>query len=75
VNCISANAADSGTYQLLVNVTPKAANAFIPLQQTLMLSVPENWVKYRNLGILAVILLGVGLGVVGNWRTATNPTR
>lgn len=48
-----------------MNVTPKAANAFIPLQQTLMLSVPENWVKYRNLGILAVILLGVGLG--GGW--------
>ncbi|NEQ26567.1 MAG: hypothetical protein F6K28_47570, partial [Microcoleus sp. SIO2G3] len=27
------------------------------------LSVPENWIKYRNFGILAVILLMVGLGV------------
>jgi hypothetical protein len=51
-----------GTYQLLVNVTPMVANAFTAIQQTLTLSVPENGVKYRNFGILAVILLFVGLG-------------
>ncbi len=51
-----------GNYQLLVDVSPIVANAFTPIQQTLSLSVPENWVKYRNFGILAVILLIVGLG-------------
>ncbi len=51
-----------GTYQLSVNVTPIVANAFTPIQQTLTLSVPENWVKYRNFGILSLILLVVGLG-------------
>ena len=51
-----------GNYQLLANVTPIAQNAFTPIQQTLTLSVPENWVKYRNFGILAAILLVVGLG-------------
>jgi hypothetical protein len=51
-----------GNYQLLVNVTPIVANAFTPIEQTLTLSVPESWVKYRNFGILAVILLAVGLG-------------
>ena len=51
-----------GNYQLLANVTPIAQNAFPPIQQTLTLSVPENWVKYRNFGILAAILLVVGLG-------------
>ena len=51
-----------GNYQLLVNVTPIAANAFTPIQQTLTLSVPENGVKYRNFWILAVTLLIVGLG-------------
>lgn len=54
-----------GTYQLLVNVTPIVANAFAPIQQTLTLSVPENWLKYRNFSILATILLIVGL--VGGW--------
>lgn len=54
-----------GTYQLLVNVTPIAPNAFTPIQQTLTLSVRENWVKYRNFGILATILLAVGLS--GGW--------
>jgi hypothetical protein len=51
-----------GNYQLLVSVNPITANAFAPIQQTLTLAVPENWVKYRNFGILAVILLAVGLG-------------
>ncbi len=51
-----------GKYQLVVNVAPVVENAFTPIQQTLTLSVPENWVKYRNFGILAAILLALGLG-------------
>ncbi|BAU15939.1 unknown protein (plasmid) [Leptolyngbya sp. NIES-3755] len=54
-----------GTYQLLIDVTPQSANSFKPFQQTLTLSIPENWIKYRNFAILAVILLVVGL--VGGW--------
>lgn len=54
-----------GTYQLQVDVTPIAANAFAPIQQTLLLSVPENGVKYRNFAILALILLAIGWG--GGW--------
>jgi hypothetical protein len=54
-----------GTYQFLVNVTPTVPNAFTPIEQTLSLSVSENWVKYQNLAILAVLLLGIGLG--GGW--------
>jgi hypothetical protein len=50
-----------GTYQLLVNVAPTEANTFVPFQQELTLSVPENWLKYRNFLILAGILLVVGL--------------
>ncbi|MBD2309558.1 hypothetical protein H6G17_29395 [Chroococcidiopsis sp. FACHB-1243] len=50
-----------GTYQLLVNVTPTLENAFSPFKQTLTLTVPENWLKYRNLGILVAILLIVGV--------------
>lgn len=50
-----------GTYQLLVNVTPTLENIFSPFGQTLTLVVPENWVKYRNFGILVAILLTVGV--------------
>ena len=50
-----------GTYQLQVNVTPTLENAFSPFRQTLTLTVPENWVKYRNFGILVAILLTVGV--------------
>ncbi|NJR52954.1 MAG: hypothetical protein HC780_28740 [Leptolyngbyaceae cyanobacterium CSU_1_3] len=64
-----------GTYKLLVNVTPITANAFTPIQQTLTLSVAESWVKYRNFGVLAAILLAAGLG--GGWvigsRQPTQP--
>lgn len=54
-----------GKYQLLVAVTPIVPNAFTPIQQTLTLSVPENEAKYRNFGVLAVILLAAGFG--GGW--------
>ena len=54
-----------GKYQLLVDVSPLEAQAFTPFQETLTLSVHENTLKYRNFGILAAILLVVGLG--GGW--------
>ncbi len=54
-----------GNYQLEVAVTPTADNAFAPFRQTLTLPVAEHEVKYRNLGILVVVLLGAGLG--GGW--------
>lgn len=54
-----------GTYQLLVEVIPQVESEFTPIKQTLTLSVSENSVKYRNLFILAVILLAVGFG--GGW--------
>ncbi|MCA1991202.1 MAG: hypothetical protein LDL41_04025 [Coleofasciculus sp. S288] len=50
-----------GNYKLITNITPMDANAFDSIQQTLTLPVHESWVKYRNFGILAAILLGVGL--------------
>ncbi|AFZ19539.1 hypothetical protein [Allocoleopsis franciscana] len=51
-----------GQYQLLVEVIPMVEKTFSPFQQTLTLSVPENWIKYRNLGILVLVLLTVGVG-------------
>lgn len=51
-----------GKYQILVNVTPIIANQFSPIQQNLTLDVPEDYFKYRNLGILLIILLLVGIG-------------
>ena len=60
-----------GTYQLLVNVAPTEANTFVPFQQKLTLSVPENWLKYRNFFILAGILLVVGL--IGGLAIAGQP--
>ena len=54
-----------GTYQLLAKVTPQFANAFAPFEQTLTLSIPENWVKYQNFAILVAILFAVGIG--GGW--------
>lgn len=50
-----------GNYQLLVNVTPTVAGAFTPFGQTITLPVAENPLKYRYFGILAAILLLVGL--------------
>lgn len=50
-----------GTYHLEAKVTPKAGEV-APIEQTLTFSVRENPVKYRNVAILAAILLVVGLG-------------
>ncbi|MDM9383635.1 hypothetical protein QUB80_23400 [Chlorogloeopsis sp. ULAP01] len=54
-----------GTYQLQAKVTPKVVGAFKPFEQTLTFSVPEKPVKYRNVAILAAILLLAGFG--GGW--------
>lgn len=64
-----------GTYQLLVNVTPTVTNGFAPIQQILTLSVPENPLKYRYTGILAVslLLLGLGGGLVIGGRQQIQP--
>jgi len=54
-----------GTYKLQVAVTPLLKNAFEPFEQTLLLTLPENPLKFRYFGILVVILLTVGL--LGGW--------
>jgi hypothetical protein len=63
-----------GNYQILVNVTPTDAN-IAPYQQTLILPVAENGIKYQNFAILAGILLAVG--ATGGWvigsRQPTQP--
>ncbi|HEY9831035.1 MAG TPA: hypothetical protein V6D26_10670 [Stenomitos sp.] len=51
-----------GQYQVLVEVTSTVDNAFTPFQQKLTLTVAENWIKYRNFLLLALILLMVGAG-------------
>jgi hypothetical protein len=61
-----------GNYTFEVAVTPQVAGAFEPFEESLTVKVPENAVKYRNLVILAVILLVVGFGsgwLVGGDRT------
>jgi hypothetical protein len=54
-----------GKYHLLVNVMPIVVNQFSPIEQTLILDVPENPAKYRNYVILIGFLLIVGIG--GGW--------
>lgn len=49
-----------GKYNVKVAVTSKDTGAFEAFEQSLSLKIPENPVKYRNLAILAVILLAVG---------------
>ncbi|MDX2217058.1 MAG: hypothetical protein SFY66_27575 [Oculatellaceae cyanobacterium bins.114] len=51
-----------GTYHLEVNVSPQTPGSFEPFDQVISFSVPENPVKYRNVAILAVILLLAGAG-------------
>lgn len=60
-----------GKYQLQVEVAPTITNAFQPFEQTLTIPVQEHGVKYRNLGILAVILIAVGFG--GGWLIGGRP--
>jgi hypothetical protein len=54
-----------GNYQLLVNVSPLAANTFAPYQQTLNINVHENPIKYKYFVVIAAILLSLGL--LGGW--------
>jgi hypothetical protein len=62
-----------GQYALKAQVTPQVSGAFEPFEQSLMLSVPENLVKYKNAAILAGILLVAGFGsgwIVGGDQVA-----
>ncbi len=54
-----------GNYTMEVAMNPQDTGAFEAFEQSFPVSVPENAVKYRNLAILAIILLGVGFG--GGW--------
>jgi flagellar basal body-associated protein FliL len=51
-----------GKYRIEVRVNPQVKGAFKAFEQSFTLNVPENAVKYRNIAILAAILLGVGFG-------------
>jgi hypothetical protein len=51
-----------GKYRIEVRVNPQVKGAFKAFEQSFTLNVPENAVKYRNLAVLAAILLGVGFG-------------
>ncbi|MEM7758654.1 MAG: hypothetical protein AAF298_11080 [Cyanobacteria bacterium P01_A01_bin.40] len=60
-----------GNYTMEIAVNPNIAGSFEAFEQSLIISVPENPIKYRNLAILAVILLAVGLvcgWIIGNDR-------
>ncbi|MGV2828669.1 hypothetical protein [Myxosarcina sp. GI1(2024)] len=48
-----------------VAANPQATDIFKAFEHSLTFKVPENAVKYRNLAILAIILLGVGF--TGGW--------
>ncbi|NJM64335.1 MAG: hypothetical protein HC851_01025 [Acaryochloris sp. RU_4_1] len=54
-----------GNYQLQVNVTPMMASAFVPITQTLNLTVPENPFKIRYFILVLAVLLAIGFG--GGW--------
>jgi hypothetical protein len=63
-----------GNYTIEVAVNPEVAGAFEPFEESLTVKVPENAVKYRNLAILALILLTVGFGsgwILGGDRTVS----
>jgi hypothetical protein len=51
-----------GKYRIEVRVNPQVKGAFKAFEQSFTLNVPENAVRYRNLAVLAAILLGVGFG-------------
>ncbi|MEM8677616.1 MAG: hypothetical protein AAGF83_27710 [Cyanobacteria bacterium P01_G01_bin.67] len=60
-----------GNYTIEIAVNPNIAGSFEAFEQSLTISIPENPIKYRNLAILAVILLAVGLvcgWIIGNDR-------
>lgn len=61
-----------GNYTIEVVVNPQDKKAFEGFKQSLTVNVPEPAVKYRNLAILAVILIVVGFGsgwILGGDRT------
>jgi hypothetical protein len=54
-----------GNYQLQVAVDPIVEGAFTPSEQTLVLAVPENPLKYYYFLIILGVLLAIGF--VGGW--------
>ncbi|MCA6573340.1 MAG: hypothetical protein IM535_12275 [Pseudanabaena sp. M38BS1SP1A06MG] len=54
-----------GNYQIKVDVTPTVANAFVPIEQTLNLTVPENPLKLTYFPFVLAVLLVIGFG--GGW--------
>lgn len=54
-----------GNYQIKVDVTPTMANAFVPIEQTLNLTVPENPLKLTYFPFVLAVLLAIGFG--GGW--------
>jgi hypothetical protein len=54
-----------GKYRLQVAVNPTVTGAFSPFEQTLMLAVPENPLKYFYFLVSLGVLLAIGL--VGGW--------
>jgi hypothetical protein len=61
-----------GNYTVEVAVNPEVTGAFEAFNRSLTVIVPEHPVKYRNLAILAIILLGVGFG--SGWLLGGNQT-
>lgn len=61
-----------GNYLLETSVTPRDAGVVVAFEDSLNFKVPENTVKYRNLAILAAILLLVGFG--SGWILAVDQT-
>ncbi|OKH50274.1 hypothetical protein NIES2101_19805 [Calothrix sp. HK-06] len=50
-----------GKYQLKASVAPSVENTFASYQEILTLNVSENPVKFKYFGVVAAILLGLGL--------------
>ncbi len=49
-----------GKYELLVKVSSAKADSFTAFEEKLSIDVGENWLKYRNFAILALVLVIIG---------------
>lgn len=73
-----------GNYRLEVAVNPEVEGSFQPFKESIVIKIPESAVRYRNLAILATILLisGVGSGwilggdqIINEGEIAPHPVR